>query len=111
MVQGKTEDGKLIISLSGRIDSANAAEYENKIQEVVQANPAQAIVVDCEKLDYATSAGLRVILRLKKAVDDTSLINVNQELYDYIIEHDIVWTEGTLDDLNSFSPYVAPCYW
>ena len=82
MVQGKMEDGKLIISLFGRIDSANAAEYENKIQEVVQANPAQTIVVDCEKLDYATSAGLRVILRLKKAVDDTSLINVNQELYD-----------------------------
>ena len=36
---------------------------------------------------------------------------INQELYDYIIEHDIVWTEGTLDDLSSFSPYVAPCYW
>ena len=75
-------DGVLTIYLDGRIDSANAAEAERVITAIREANPAGAIVLDCEKLAYISSAGLRVILRCKKSAADTSLVNVSPEVYD-----------------------------
>ncbi len=78
----RMDGDKLVFALKGHIDSANAGETENAIAQLRQENPADAIVVDCEDLIYISSAGLRVILRLKKAVKDTSLINVSAEVYD-----------------------------
>ena len=75
-------DGVLTIFLAGRIDSGNAAEVERCITAIREANPAAAIVLDCEKLEYISSAGLRVILRCKKSVADTTLVNVSPEVYE-----------------------------
>ena len=75
-------DGVLTVKLAGRIDSGNAAEVEKAIAEIRGANPASSLVFDCEELAYISSAGLRVILRCKKSVKDTSLINVSSEVYD-----------------------------
>ena len=61
------------IKLSGRIDSSNATEIENEIKEQVGDYKGE-IVVDASELEYISSAGLRVILRLKKINDSTKLI-------------------------------------
>lgn len=74
----------LTVSLKGRIDSANAAEIERELNGIRAANPAGAVVLDCEKLEYLSSAGLRVILRIKKAVPEMKLINVNDAIYDIL---------------------------
>ena len=84
MVKGKLENGKLIISIDGKIDSMNANDVERQLQAVVRANPCESVAVDCDRLEYASSAGLRVILRLNQDVEDTSLINVHPELYDIL---------------------------
>ena len=76
------EGGTLTIALNGHVDSANAAAVEEEISGFRATHPAQTIVVDCEKLDYISSAGLRIILRLKKAVADTRLVNVSAEVYE-----------------------------
>ena len=81
MVQGKEENGKLIITLTGKIDSSNAPEVDGQIQELRKACPCGSIELDCDRLEYSTSAGLRVILRLKKEADDTVLTNVHPDLY------------------------------
>ena len=81
MVQGREENGKLIITISGRIDSSNAAEIESQIQKQLKAHPCESVELDCDQLEYSTSAGLRVILRLKQEVDDTVITNVHPDLY------------------------------
>ena len=81
MVQGREENGKLVIVLSGVIDSSNSADVERKLKELYKEHPCNSIELDCDKLEYCTSAGLRVILRLKQSADDTVLTNVNADLY------------------------------
>lgn len=81
MVQGREENGKLIIALAGVIDSSNAASVESKLKELYNEHPCDSVELDCDKLEYCTSAGLRVILRLKQSADDTVLTNVHTDLY------------------------------
>ena len=76
-------DGKVLtIYLCGHIDSANAAETEKQIFEIRGNNPTDAVVLDCENLKYISSAGLRIVLRVKKSAKDTRIINVTPEVYD-----------------------------
>ena len=84
MVIGREENGRLIISLSDIIDSSNARDVEEKIKKIQEAHPDDAIVLDCDKLKYASSAGLRVFLRLIQKVSDTKLVNVHTELYEIL---------------------------
>ncbi len=81
MVQARQEDGKLIVALTGVIDSSNASGVEAEMRALREANPCGRIELDCDRLEYSTSAGLRIILRLKQEVDDTVLTNVHPELY------------------------------
>jgi anti-anti-sigma factor len=57
----------LYIALDGRVDAANAQEVEKKIFEIKDAHPNTHTVIDADNLAYISSAGLRIILRLKKA--------------------------------------------
>ena len=81
MITAKKDNGKLIISLTGTIDSANAPAVGTELQGICSTNPCESVELDCDQLEYCTSAGLRVILRLKQKMDDTVLTNVHTELY------------------------------
>ena len=72
----------LKIYLQGRIDSNNAAERESEIMSIVENNPHQSLVLDLDELEYVSSAGLRIILKLKKLDKTLSLINVSSEVYE-----------------------------
>ena len=74
----------LVIFLSGRVDSGNAAETESAIRAEMDAHPCKRLVLDFSALDYISSAGLRVILRCKKAIRDTSLVNVSSDVYEIL---------------------------
>ena len=76
------ESGCLTIWPEGHIDSANAAAIEQELDQIRAQNPAQSIVLNCENLAYLSSAGLRIVLRTKKAVPDTKLINVSADVYE-----------------------------
>ena len=76
------DNGKLIIGLEGRIDSGNAAAIESEINEAMKEKDPSAIVLDAEKLEYMSSAGLRIILRLRKKHPDLSVINVKSDVYE-----------------------------
>lgn len=81
-VEAEIRDGVLYLKLSGKIDSANAAEIEKEISRLREENPCADTVVDAEELSYISSAGLRVILRLRKEIRDLKIINVSPEVYD-----------------------------
>ncbi len=75
-------DRTLTLKLRGHIDSANAPAVEKAIQEICTREPAEQILVDCEELEYISSAGLRVVLRLKKAAPELKLVNVPSQVYE-----------------------------
>ena len=72
----------LYIAVEGRIDASNAAEAEEKIFSIKNDNPGKHIVVDADKLEYISSAGLRVILRLRKEEPKLAIINVDADVYE-----------------------------
>ena len=72
----------LYIAVEGRIDASNAAEAEEKIFSIKNDNPGKHTVVDADKLEYISSAGLRVILRLRKEEPKLAIINVASDVYE-----------------------------
>ncbi len=75
------DDTKMTVALSGRIDSANAAAEEEALKAAVNGFTG-ALVLDAAGLEYISSAGLRVILRQKKANPNTVIVNVSPDVYE-----------------------------
>ena len=72
----------LYIAIEGRIDATNASETEEKILNIKAENPSKHTVIDADKLEYISSAGLRVILRLRKEEPKLAIINVAPDVYE-----------------------------
>ena len=72
----------LYIAIEGRIDASNAALAEEKIFSIEGANPGLHTVIDADNLEYISSAGLRVILRLRKEEPKLAIINVAPDVYE-----------------------------
>ncbi len=83
-VRGKVQDQTLTIFLSGRIDSGNAAEVEEKIGEILDSEPGCDLIVDMSELEYISSAGLRILLRLRKSRGGLHLIGVSSEVFEIL---------------------------
>lgn len=83
-IRGETIDRQTTIYLEGRIDSNNAAEAEKAILEIVDAQPETSLVLDAGKLEYISSAGLRVVLHLRKINREMKIINVTSEIYEIL---------------------------
>ncbi len=79
-----TSDDTLIICLNGRVDASNAAEIEKEIVAARTASPDMTPVIDAERLAYISSAGLRILLRLRKEKPDLAVINVSPEIYEIL---------------------------
>ena len=77
----RTDKNILYISVEGKIDATNAPEFEEKINEIRSVNSGMHTVLDADSLEYISSAGLRVILRLRKAEPELAIINVSPEVY------------------------------
>ena len=71
----------LYISLDGRIDASNAADVESGINEIRKENQGMHTVLDADTLEYISSAGLRIMLRLRKEEPKLAIINVSPEVY------------------------------
>ncbi len=81
-MQYQLENGSLTVQLSGRIGSDNAAEFERELFALIEDNQAESVILDAAGLEYISSAGLRVILKLKKKTADSKVINVSSEVYE-----------------------------
>ena len=69
------------LALIGRLDTVTAPELEAEISAILPT--AESLVLDMEKLEYISSAGLRVILKTQKALAQKAglkLINVSDNV-------------------------------
>ena len=70
------------VKIIGRIDSNNAAQFEKELFESLESS-ADSVIIDADELEYISSAGLRVLLKLKKSKKgNINLINASSEVYD-----------------------------
>ena len=83
-IEMKINGTSMEVVLNGRLDSATAPELDKAVMP--QLEGITAVTLDCTDLLYLTSAGLRVILSLKKkisAVEGTlCVLNPNEMLMD-----------------------------
>ena len=71
----------MTVQLKGRIDSSNATQTEAEIKEQIGGIEGE-LILDAGELEYISSAGLRVILRLKKENKSAKVINCKAEVYE-----------------------------
>ena len=63
----QTTDSCTILGIDGRLDTANYGVLETRLTDLLAKGTAR-ILVDCSKLDYVSSSGLRVFLTGLKRV-------------------------------------------
>lgn len=81
----KTEyKGCFAIALDGNISSVNAAEVEAAILQLLEGEHFDELILDADNLQYISSAGLRVLLRLMKAGRKLRMVNVSSEVYEIL---------------------------
>ncbi|MBR4744428.1 MAG: anti-sigma factor antagonist, partial [Oscillospiraceae bacterium] len=80
----KTSAEPVTFALKGRIDSTNAPEMERRLAERLDGCGAAPVVLDASELQYISSAGLRVLLRVKKSHPDMTVTGVSSEVYEVL---------------------------
>jgi len=78
----KMDDSCMTVFLKGHIDSANANSVEKEIGEALDRETPDDLIIDAGELTYISSAGLRILLRLRKEMKDLKVINVSPEVYE-----------------------------
>lgn len=78
------KEKNIVLKLTGRIDSNNAPQVEAEASRLIAEADGLPLVLDAEGLDYISSAGLRIILHLRKEHKDLSIINVRSEIYEVL---------------------------
>ncbi len=86
---------KLVISLSGRLDTTSAPVFEAEIKNSLAG--VTELVLDFEKLEYVSSAGLRVILYARKQMNNQGEMTLKNVCADIMEVFEIT---GFTDILN-----------
>lgn len=79
------EGEKLTIAPEGRIDSVTAPEFAKAVEDNLEGT--KDLVIDFAKLDYISSAGLRVLLSTQKTmtkVGNMKLVHVGDVIMDVL---------------------------
>ena len=73
-IDKKAEASTLTVSLSGRLDTVTAPELEKELKGALDG--VTELVMDMEKLEYISSAGLRVLLSAQKIMGKQGAMKV-----------------------------------
>lgn len=81
-ILSRNNNGQLTITISGRIDAAEAQNMQKEVMDIVdRQDRVDSIVIDANKMTFISSMGLRVMLMLKKKIDDLRIIGVCPDVY------------------------------
>lgn len=69
-------------NLSGRLDTTTAPEFQKNVTAAQEEHGE--LILDAKDLAYISSAGLRVLLSLRKKQGELSIINVSADVYDIL---------------------------
>ncbi len=67
-VESIQSDQAVVITVTGRLDTTTASDFETNCFELISSKAHNGIVIDLQALEYMSSAGLRSILSLGKRV-------------------------------------------
>ena len=102
-ISAKKENGINIVSLKGRMDALTSPDLEKRIRIMI-AEGEKSFILDLEKLDYISSAGLRTILIITKELTKkkgflflSSLQQRVQEVFELSGFSSIIPIYGTLE--------------
>ena len=76
------DNNVLTLYLGGEINSYNADNIEKEIKETLEKQQFKSLVLDFSSVTYISSAGLRIILKLKQQYNNVSIIETSLEVYD-----------------------------
>lgn len=89
-----------VFKLNGRLDSMTSEEFDLRIETTLQ-NGTRHLIIDCQYLDYITSAGLRVLNKTAKRLKREDGRIVLFAMADYVKE------VFEIAGFDSFLPIVA----
>ena len=93
----KKQDGDtLTVKLDGRLDTNTAPGFQTEMEPLL--NGISKLVLDFEKLDYISSAGLRVLLTFEQEMEEQEKTLEVTHVNDII--HDVFDVTGFLDILT-----------
>ena len=93
----KKEGNRLVLAVSGRLDTMTAPELESVIKDNMDG--VEELILDFKDLEYISSAGLRVVLGARKAMGDKGSFAVRnlcsdvREIFDITGFSDIITIE------------------
>ncbi len=81
------ESGKssVVVGFFGRISRDNATDCDNELRKIRTEHPQGGLVFNFEKLEYISSAGLRMILTAAKAEKEKiKIFQISSEIYEIL---------------------------
>ena len=81
-MKSKLNEKVLIIYFEGELNSYNADGVEKEIDNTLKDQKFESLVLNFENLHYISSAGLRIVLKLKQKYKNVSIEDASLEVYD-----------------------------
>ena len=72
----------LTLFLEGELNSYNADNIEKEIDNILKEQTFDKLVLDFSHISYISSAGLRIVLKLKQKYNKVSIVETSIEVYD-----------------------------
>ena len=76
------KENVLTLFLEGELNSYNADNIEKEIDSTLKDQKFDKLVLDFSRISYISSAGLRIMLKLKQTYGNVSIIETTLEVYD-----------------------------
>ena len=73
-IEKKLDNESATLIVSGRLDTQTAPELENELDSVLSG--IKELIFDMTNLEYVSSAGLRVILKAQKAMNQQGSMKI-----------------------------------
>ncbi len=78
------KENVLTLFYAGEINSTTAADVEKESFAAIDKNQFSTLILDFEDVSYVSSAGLRVILKIKQKCNDLHIINAVLSVYEVL---------------------------
>ena len=80
-VEKKLNGSELVVEVSGRLDTSTSPDLEKELKDSLGG--VDKLILDFAKLEYISSAGLRVLLATQKTINgqgEMKIINVSETI-------------------------------
>ncbi|MBQ7594841.1 MAG: STAS domain-containing protein, partial [Synergistaceae bacterium] len=82
----KFDSGCLELTFSGRFDTLNSPEVLAFFEDFEKKHEIDSVIINCEKLEYISSAGLRILLIIHKSSQKGVTLEKTNQLINDILE-------------------------